>query len=303
MTNLNAPVEPQTLRIGFIGAGRLGKALAWSLAGTGLQVVRVSSNQLRDAQALAANIPLCEAVSAQQVVNDCDLVFVTTPDNAIASTVAALRWRAGQAVVHCSGVTEVDALAAARDQGALVGGFHPMQTFADPLAAVNSLPGSTITVEASEPLNGWLVAFSDRLNCRVNRLPPGMRARYHAAAGFTSQFINALFGEAATVWKSWGASEEDALRALLPMARGTLSSIESVGIAKGMPGPVPRGDVASVEKHLAALAALGPEMLAFYCTLCASTVPLALESRAIDAATAQRLALLLQLKANKSAVD
>ena len=199
-------------------------------------------------------------------------------------------------MVHCSGVTEVDALAAARIQGAQVGGFHPMQTFGDPLAAMNALPGSTITVEASEPLNSWLVAISDRLNCRVNRLPPGMRARYHAAAGFTSQFINALFAEAATVWASWGATEEEALRALMPMARGTLSSIESLGIAKGMPGPVSRGDVASVEKHLAALAALGPEMLGFYRTLCASTVPLAVKSGAIDAATAQHLASVLHAK-------
>ena len=296
MTDLNGPVQPKTLCIGFIGAGRLGKALAWSLARAGLHVTRVASNKLLDAEALAASLPLCKAASAQQVVNDCDLVFVATPDKAITSTVEALRWRAGQGVVHCSGVTEVDALAAARDQGAQVGGFHPMQTFGDPLAAVNSLPGSTITIEALEPLNSWLVAVSDCLSCRVNRLPPGMRARYHAAAGFTSQFINALFAEAVTVWGSWGASEEEALRALMPMARGTLSSIESAGIAKGMPGPVSRGDVASVEKHLAALATLGPEMLGFYRTLCASTVPLALKSGSIDATTAQRLTLALQHK-------
>ena len=96
MTKLNAAVKPQTLRIGFIGAGRLGKALAWSLAGAGMLVSRAASSKLLDAQALAESIPLCEAVTAQQVVNDCDLVFVLTPDNAIASTVAGLRWWAGQ---------------------------------------------------------------------------------------------------------------------------------------------------------------------------------------------------------------
>ena len=259
-------------------------------------MTRIASNNLLDAEALAASLPLCKAVSAQQVVNDCDLVFVATPDKAITSTVKALRWRVGQGVVHCSGVTEVDALAAARDQGAQVGGFHPMQTFGDPLAAVNSLPGSTVTIEALEPLNSWLVAVSDCLSCRVNRLPPGMRARYHAAAGFTSQFINALFVQAITVWGSWGASEEEALCALMPMARGTLHSIESVGIAKGMPGPVSRGDIATVEKHCAALAAFGPEMLDFYRTLCATTIPLALKSGSIDATTAQLLASVLQTK-------
>ena len=95
MTKLNAAVKPQTLRIGFIGAGRLGKALAWSLAGAGMLVSRAASSKLLDAQALAESIPLCEAVTAQQAVNDCELVFVTTPDNAIASIVAGLRWWAG----------------------------------------------------------------------------------------------------------------------------------------------------------------------------------------------------------------
>lgn len=285
------PVSATTppLRIGFIGCGRLGKALALSLDRAGLQVICASSNKPADAQALATRIPGCQVVSSQQVADHCDLVFITTSDKAIASTAAALRWRKGQAVVHCSGVTEVQALAAAREQGADVGGFHPMQTFGDPEAAVKALPGSTITVEADEPLNGWLIDLTERLGCRVNRLPPGMRARYHAAAGFTSQFINVLFDQAATVWGTWGASKQDALQALMPMARGTLSSIESAGIAKGMPGPVSRGDVASVDKHLAALAELGPDMLHFYRTLCSRTVPLATECGAIDDATAARL--------------
>ena len=114
------------------------------------------------------------------------------------------------------------ALAGANRDGALVGGFHPMQTFGDPVAAMASLPGSTITLEASEPLMSALEVLTQRLGCRVNRPPPGMRGRYHAAAGYTSQFINALFGEATEIWRSWGATDEDAPKALLPMARGTL---------------------------------------------------------------------------------
>ena len=285
------------LQIGFIGAGRLGKALAWSFTAAGLRVTAVASggdpsgtvSRSTSAHDLAAAIPGCEAMAAQAVVDRCDLVFLATPDTAIAAACAALRWRPGVSVVHCSGVTEVDALSAARDQGANIGGFHPMQTFGDPAAAVVSLPGSTITIEAEEPLNATLVALVGQLNCRVNRLPPGMRARYHASAGFTSQFINALFAEAARVWESWGATEAEALQAMLPMARGTLASIESAGIARGMPGPVSRGDVGSVEKHVAALAALSEHSLDFYRTLCASTIPLAVERGSINEDTARRL--------------
>ena len=291
------------LRSGFIGAGRLGKALAWSLARAGLQVTAVASATLANARALAGSIPDCVIADAQAVVDSCDLVFVTTPDGAIAATTAALRWRPGMAAVHCSGVTEVSALAGASRDGALVGGFHPMQTFADPAVAMAALPGSTITLEAAEPLMAALETLTQRLGCRINRLPPGMRGRYHAAAGYTSQFINALFGEATAIWRSWGATDEDALKALLPMAQGTLASIASAGIAGGMPGPVSRGDVSSVEKHVAALSQLGEGTIGFYRQLCASTVPLALAHGAIDAELARRILTVLKTAEKEKDTD
>lgn len=285
-----SPVDPTSLRIGFIGAGRLGSALAWSIAQRGLRVVAVTTPLAADAQRFVAPLPDCAVLeSAQAVVDRCDLVFVTTPDMAIAGAAAQARWREGSAAVHCSGVTDVSALDCAVRDGAQTGGFHPMQTFGDPAAAARSLPGCTITIEAPEPLNGVLVAIARRLECRVNRLPPGMRGRYHAAAGYTSQFINALFAEAAKIWESWGATEQDAVRALLPLARGTLESIASAGIAAGMPGPVSRGDVGSIEKHVATLTPLGDDVLEFYRVLCDRTIPLGMRRGAIDDAQAQRL--------------
>ena len=282
--------DPTQLSIGFIGAGRLGTALAWSFAANGLKVIAVASMIPADAERLAASIPGSTVQpDGQQVVDRCDLVFLTTPDGAIADTCAQFQWRPSVAAVHCSGVTDVAALDHAARAGAMTGGFHPMQTFGDPAAAVRSLPGCTITIEAPEPLNAALVSIAQRLECRINRLPPGMRGRYHAAAGYTSQFINALFAEAATIWQSWGASEEDAVRALLPLARGTLASIESAGLANGMPGPVSRGDVGSIEKHVAALTPLGPGVMEFYRVVCDRTIPLGMQRGAIDEAAAARL--------------
>lgn len=259
-----------------------------------MRVVAAADAVSSNAERLAAPIGGCRVTNIQDVVENCDLVFVTTPDELIERTTAQARWRPGMFAVHCSGVTDVSALAPAAEFGAIVGGFHPMQTFGDPAAAARSLPGCTITIEAPEPLNETLVAIASRLECRVNRLPPGMRGRYHAAAGYTSQFINALFREASKIWQSWGATEEDAVRALIPLARGTLESIESVGICKGMPGPVSRGDVGSIKKHVAALEPLGPDVMEFYRLLCDRTIPLARECGAIDAATAERFREMLE---------
>ena len=276
-------------RLGFIGAGRLGTALAWSFARRGCTVAAVASRSTASARRLADGIAGCAVGDAQAVVDASDIVFVTTPDDALAATMAALRWRPGVAAVHCSGASELAVLHAAAAAGAAVGGFHPLQSFAETEAAIASLPGCTITIEADELLRATLVALAGALGCHVNLLPPGARALYHAAAGYASQFVNVLLREASTAWQHWGASEEQALRALLPLARGTLASIERLGVARGLPGPASRGDVGSVEKHVAALGALDGEMLRLYRELCDRSVDLALERGGIDAELAARL--------------
>jgi predicted short-subunit dehydrogenase-like oxidoreductase (DUF2520 family) len=282
-------MAPEQLRIGFIGSGRLGKALAWHCTDRGLSVVAAASRRREDAEELAGRVKGCQVSDAQEVADLCNLIFITTPDKAIRSTAEALRWRAGSSVVHCSGATEVSDLARAAADGAYIGGFHPLQTFGDPEAAARSLPGCTITIEAGEPLDGHLVALAERLGCAVNRLPHGARPLYHAAAGYSSQFINALISEAAAMWQSWGANEATAVRALLPMARGTLAAIEKAGLAQGMPGPVSRGDVGSVRKHVQAIQAFDGECVDLYRELCERTVLLALAGQRIDAETAAQV--------------
>ncbi len=284
------------LKIGFIGAGRLGTALALALGDCGLKVNAAASRTLEESAPLAAAIPGCANVLPQQVADSCDLVFVTTVDGAIGAAVDAVQWRAGTGVVHCSGATEVSVMAKAAADGALIGGFHPMQTFGDPEAARRSLPGCTITIEAPSPLYDVLHAIAVRLKCRVNLLPPGMRGRYHAAAGYASQFVNVILREASTIWRSWGATEEDAVAALLPLVQGTLASIGSAGLARGMPGPVSRGDVVSIEKHLASLAHLQPSVLDVYRPLCLRSIALGKEAGGIDDVQADRLRAILDDK-------
>lgn len=290
---MSAAVSVDSLAIGFIGTGRLGKALALSFMDRGLQVAGVGSLTLEESAPLAAAIPGCENLTPQQVVDRCDLVFVTTVDGAIAPTADALQWRAGMAVVHCSGATEVAALQKAAQDGAMTGGFHPMQTFGDPEAARRSLPGCTITIEAGPPLYAVLHEIAVRLECRVNLLPPGMRGRYHAAAGYASQFVNVILREASTLWQSWGAKEEDAVAALMPLVQGTLASIAGAGLARGMPGPVSRGDVVSIEKHLASLQGLDPALQHLYRALCTRSIALGLEAGGVDEGQAGQLRTLL----------
>ncbi|KAA0889286.1 DUF2520 domain-containing protein [Pusillimonas sp. ANT_WB101] len=269
-------------KIGFIGAGRLGCALAWCLDQNGAHVHAVASRSVDSANALATGCSACAVMSPQQVADECDLIFITTSDAAIAPTAQSIRWRPGSSVVHCSGATEVQVLGKALAEGAEVGGFHPMHTFADPVTAARTLSGCVITIEAGEPLSQRLSRLAMALGCTVNHLPAGMRVRYHASCGFASQFVNVLLAEGVRAWQSWGSTEQAALDAFLPMLRGTVASIESSGLAKGMPGPVSRGDTHTVERHVQALGDFDPEMASFYRALCRRSVPLAQKAGRID---------------------
>jgi len=278
--------------IGFIGAGRLAQALALRLHATGCQVRAVASRSDVSAAALAALIAHCTPCSAQQVADTCELVFVTTPDAAIQSVVDGIAWGKGQSaqgVVHCSGATDIAVLGKAARDGALIGGFHPLQSFADPDVAAQTLAGCTITIEAQGTLQDALTTLAQLLGCAVHVLPAGARAAYHAAASFASQHVNVLLGEAVRIWQSWGAHEDQALRALLPLVQGTLASIQTSGLARGMPGPVSRGDAGTVQSHLAALRERDVPAAALYRDLCLRSVALAVTAGHLNADEARHM--------------
>ena len=283
--------------LGFIGAGRIGTALAWGLARQGYTVAAVASRSRDSAERLAAGIAGCRALpDPQSLADSVDLVLLTVPDDAIAATCARLSWRAGQAVVHCSGATELLALAPAASSGARTGGFHPLQMFTEPETALRGLPGCTIAVEAEPPLLETLCAMAAALGCHTLRLQPGKRALYHAGAGYVAAFVNALVQDALKVWSPLGLSQTDAIRALLPLLRGTADSIERSGPALGMAGPVSRGDVGTVEKHLRALGALDAGLLDLYRRLALRTVALGVERGSLTPEKAAALRALLQGK-------
>jgi predicted short-subunit dehydrogenase-like oxidoreductase (DUF2520 family) len=50
----------------------------------------------------------------------------------------------------------------------------------------------------------------------------------------------------------------------MPLLRGTLTNIATVGFPQCLTGPIARGDVATIRRHLAALEKAAPEMLPLY---------------------------------------
>jgi predicted short-subunit dehydrogenase-like oxidoreductase (DUF2520 family) len=287
--------DTSNLRIGFIGAGQLATPLAWSLARAGYQITGAASRSQTSAARLAAGIPGATAYDdPQQLADGADLVLVAVPDDAIAAVANSVRWQERHGVVHCSGATEVSALAPAAAAGASVGGFHPMQSFTDTRAAMRSLPGCTVAIEAAEPLYAVLTGMAQALGCHPIRLPPGARALYHASGSFASSFLVALLNDALTLWSAFGIGRETAFRALLPLMKGTVAAIEANGPVRSLAGPIARADVGTVERHLAALGEKAPALLATYLDLARRSLPIAEAKGGADRGKLEGLRALLE---------
>lgn len=284
----------KVLKLGFIGAGTVGGALAIGLSRRGYPVVAVSSRSKTSAVNLARTISGCQAFSSnQEVAEAAELIFITTPDDAIAKAAAEIKWHPGQRVVHCSGADSTDILAGARQAGAAVGVFHPLQTFAGSQQALKNMPGTTFALEAEGPLLATLKKMAEVLGGRWIELRAEDKVIYHAAAVFACNYLVTLVKLAADLWRTFGIAPEPAVRALLPLLRGTINNIETVGIPECLTGPIARGDAGTIKKHLSALQKTAPDLLSAYRELGLKTIPIALAKGRLNQKQAAELEAVL----------
>ncbi len=283
-----------TRKIGFIGAGTVGTAIACLLGRKGYNVTIVSSRTDKSARQFIERVPGCRiAATNQEVANKADIVFITTPDAIIPTIAAELSWHPGQSVIHCSGADTAATLQPARQSGATTGTFHPLQTFANCPQAIINLPGSTFAIEAEEPLLGTLKKMAEDIGGRWIVLKAEDRVLYHASAVIASNYLVTLVKMATDLWQTFGIPPEEATKALLPLIKGTLNNIENVGIPGCLTGPVARGDAGTVRKHLESIAKSAPELLDIYIQLGRQTIPIALAKGKIDENQARLLEYVL----------
>jgi predicted short-subunit dehydrogenase-like oxidoreductase (DUF2520 family) len=218
----------------------------------------------------------------QDLVDQSDLVFVIVSDDAIADLAASLNWRPGMKVVHCSGALDRRVLQSAAASGSEVGSFHPLQSFTEDSGAA-SFRGISIAIEADPIMAEALVKLARSLGATPVTLQEGTKPLYHAAAVLVSNYLVTLAGAATVLLGECGLSQAQALSALLPLMRGSAENLERAGMPHALTGPISRGDISTVERHLLALEQHRPEYLAAYAELGRLTLSFAREREHFNA--------------------
>lgn len=182
------------------------------------------------------------------------ILFLAVPDGAVremAARVAAMGPAEGLAVVHVSGSQGLEVLDALTDRP--VGSFHPLQSFPFPRDA-SAFRGITVAVDASTPgLLRSLQRLARQLGARPRRVSGAERVKYHAAAVFASNFVDAVVAQGVHELESIGWTRAEATAALVPLLEGAVENIKRKGTVKALTGPIRRGDAETVSRHLEAV--------------------------------------------------
>ena len=247
-TSLNGP-----LRVGLVGPGRVGTALARALRDAGVEVEGPLGRGERP--------------------TGCDAILLCVPDEEIAAAAETVT-AAAPLVGYTSGATPLAALAHA---GVGAFGLHPLQSVAHPGV---SFEGVGAAVAGSTP---DALAFASNLAERLGMTPFEIdddgRAAYHAAASVASNFLVTLEAAAETIAAGAGLGRPEARALLAPLVRQTIENIAELGPEEALTGPVARGDDATVATQRAAVEEAAPELLDLFDELVRRTHDLA-EQRA-----------------------
>jgi predicted short-subunit dehydrogenase-like oxidoreductase (DUF2520 family) len=237
------------LRVGIVGPGRVGTALARALRDAGLDVEGPAGRGERPAR--------------------CDAIVLCVPDGEIPAAAEAVT-AAAPLVGHTSGATPLSALAHA---GVPAFGLHPLQSFAHPGVRFEGA-GAAVAGTTPEALE-FAVRLAERLGMTPFEIDDEGRAAYHAAASVASNFLVTLQAAAETIAAGAGLDREEARALLTPLVRQTVENVAELGPEAALTGPVARGDEATVTAQREAVAEVAPELLALFDELVRHTRELA----------------------------
>jgi predicted short-subunit dehydrogenase-like oxidoreductase (DUF2520 family) len=282
------PGEPPF--IGIVGAGAVGSALGVALTRAGWPIAAVASRDPARRERFKELVGGTRAFAeVTPLLDEVELIILAVPDDAIEPLARSIRLYSGQALIHTSGALGAEVLEPAMAAGTQVGSFHPLVAFADTERSVEALQGATVAVEGDDQLVALLAEMAAAIGAHAVRLAPGTKAAYHAAAVLAAGGLVALLDAIAELGRVAGLDEAGSLAIYGPLIEQTLGNARALGIRTALTGPMTRGDIGTLEAHLAALAAHAPDVLPLYRAAADREIALAEERGALTPDVAKRL--------------
>ena len=246
------------MKVGFVGAGKVGFSLGRYLAEHGVELAGYASRSLDSACEAAEFAGGRAFATAAGLAAASDLVFLTVPDDAIGSAWLELADAAragmfdldGKIVCHCSGALSSEVLDGIAELGAFGYSVHPLFAINSKLESYRELARAPFTIEGAPECLDGVVSLFRALGNDVHVIEPGQKARYHAAAVMASNLVVGLVHMAAAELEKCGFAPGEAEAVLRPLFAANAVHIVEDGVADALTGPAARGDMATIARHL-----------------------------------------------------
>ena len=259
---------PKNLSISIVGAGNVGSVLAPALQDSGYRVdeivVRDNPVSIRRGKSVARSSG-STAVKDAQASFSADVIWLCVTDDAIASVARALArrrdvdWR-GKIVFHASGALTSDELKPLKKRGAAIASTHFMQSF---------VPGSNpslavpFAVEGDRKATTAALEIGADLGAKPFVIRKQSKVLYHAMGFFSSPLVIIALSLSESVGRKAGLNSKQIESVIKPMFARTAENYLKKGSAGAFVGPINRGNIATVQKHLRDLKRI-PEAHAAY---------------------------------------
>ena len=244
------------MRIGFIGAGKVGFTLGRYFSERNMYVSGYFSRNPESAKEAARFTASSYYEDIKDLVANSDIIFITVPDGVIGTIweqLKSLSEIGNKIICHCSGALSSAVFSESNQVGAFGYSIHPMYAVNDKLTSYQEISKAFFTIEGDEKYLGYFKELFESWGHDVQVIDAECKVKYHSAAVFASNYVVALMGVAQKLLVECGFDEKLAKRALSPIAINNVGNIAKVGVVDALTGPVERCDTETIKKHLGEL--------------------------------------------------
>ncbi len=243
------------MKISFIGAGKVGTAMGHYLKKDN-EVVYYYSRTKESAIKASEYVGCSYTECINTLLNSSDIIFITTNDDMIKRVSDDL---AGYNVkekvfIHMSGALSSDELLSLKKAGAITASMHPLLAFSDIDKAVKDLPTIYFSLEGDVEYVKLLLEGKNKYFI----LSKEDKVLYHLSACIFSNYLVTLMNFGENILSQIGI--EDGINAMKPLIEASLSNVYLKGTIDALTGPIKRGDINTLTKHISQLKGLNKDL-------------------------------------------
>ena len=245
------------MKIGIVGAGRVGTSIGRYIKDRVPEYI-VSGFYSRTYNGAIKSANFCNTKAFerfQDLVKSSDTLFIAVTDSEIKNVWDCIDKDLvkNKIICHFSGTLSSDVFTGADDYGVYTGSIHPVYAFSSKFDSYKGLNKAVFTAQGDNVfLENIPCIFSEAGN-KVCVIQKEKKPFYHAGASMASNHLVALLHTVVEIFKECGFSEPDAYTVLTPLMMDNLNNALKKGVNQALTGPIERGDVTTVEKHLSVI--------------------------------------------------